>query len=198
MGTASRRIVKKQKVPSVAKAQHQLWSFVRRVDELLECELLKIKQWALFFGDDTENSLPSRDHLITFLGFFRQFFLHPTEPVYVASVIEAFRLSVDDPELLEAVAHLAVAHPFEFGVAIEIDGKSFTQRDWVNAWISRYLHSDRIPGHLEDLQEQDWDIAVMPLGLTFDRGVKILVALRGLIHEARKRGRIPAVETAER
>jgi hypothetical protein len=197
MGPASCRIVTKQKVPSVAKAQHQLWSFVRRVDELLECELLKINQWVLFFGDDTESSLPSRDNLIAFLGFFRQFFLHTTEPVYVASVIEAFRLSVNDPELLDAVAHLAVAHPFEFGVAIEVDGKSFTQRDWVEAWISRYLHSDRIPRHLEDLQGEDWDIAVMPLGLTFDRGVKILAALRGLIHEAHKRGRIPGFETVK-
>jgi hypothetical protein len=134
--------------------------------------------------------------LIEFLTFFRQFFLHSKEPVLVKMVAASLRQTIQDTELLEAIAAIENCDPFGLDMKLEAGGKTFDLRQLTEAFVSKYFHSDQIPPEIAD-DGYLWQFSLFPLSLVFERGVKIVFALHAVILEAGRRGLIDASTASE-
>jgi hypothetical protein len=163
--------------------------FLGRVQELCETELLKVGAWRLSLnGGPNAGNFPSRDQLIAYLGFFRQFFLQ-SEPVSVKAVAGSLRQTIQDPELLDALDRIEKCDPFALKMKLEASGRIFDLRQLTKAFISKYLHSDQIPREIAN-KGYSWQFHLFPLSLAFARGMEIILALRAVILEANRRGLI--------
>jgi hypothetical protein len=164
--------------------------FVRRVEELCKAELLRRGAWRLSGNaDPSTGNFPSRDQLIAFLTFFRQFFLHTKEPVSVGIVAASLKQEIKDQELLDPLTFFEKCDPFELDMKLEIGGRKFDLRQLTEAFISKYFHSDRIPTEIAD-DGYSWQVHLFLLSFAFARGMKIVLALRAIILEADRRGLI--------
>jgi hypothetical protein len=74
-------------------------------------------------------------------------------------------------------------------ITLRTGGKQRNLRELTEAFVSKYLHSDNIPLEIAD-ESRAWQTHVFPLLIAFARGMKILLALRGGILEANRRGLI--------
>ena len=164
--------------------------FLLRVQDLGETGLHRVGAWCLS-GDADPNAgnLPSRDQLIAYLTFFRQFFLHSKEPVSVTAIAGSLREAIKDPELLDALAFIEKCDPFGLEMKLETGGREFDLRQLAEAFVSKYFHSDRIPPELAD-DGYSWQAQIFPLSLAFARGMNIVLTLRAVILEASRRGLI--------
>jgi hypothetical protein len=164
--------------------------FVRRVEEICSSDLVKLGPWRLSGSADANaGNLPSRDQLIAFLTFFRQFFLHRAEPVSVKKVAASLRRVIQDQELLDALADVEKCDPFGLAMRLETGGRKFDLRQLAEAFVSKYFHSDEIPPEIAD-DGYSWQVHLFPLSLAFARGLNVVLALRAIILEAGRRGLI--------
>ena len=167
--------------------------FVLRVNELRDTAIAKrgfsFKLWP---GDDSvkDAAFPDRDDFTAFIVFFRQFFLHTSEPVEVHRVATAFRKCVADDELLARLSQLEpfLDAPFQSSLSLNIGGRQFSPRDLMEAWVSRYLHCDNIPPELMTMTGSEWQFGISPLMQYFYVGIQVLVRLKALVLEAKDRG----------
>ncbi len=170
--------------------------FLRRVQDLCETELPKVGAWRLSMNaDQNAGNFPSRDQLIAYLAFFRQFFLHRQEPVSVKAVAGSLRQAIQDPELLGALALLEKCDTFGLEMKLETTGRKFDLRQLAEAFVSKYFHSDQIPTEIAD-EGYSWQFHLFPLSLAFARGMNIVLALRAIILEANRRGLIEVTAKA--
>lgn len=165
-----------------------------RVDELHETAIARrgfAFEWPTCEGPALPG-FPLRDDFITFLAIFRQFFLHDGEPVKVHRVVAAFRKCVPDEELLTHLCRIEriLDAPFQSSLCLTIGDKEFAPKDLMEAWISRYLHSDSLPPELMAITGSEWQFCIEPLMQYFYVGIQVLDQLRSLILEAKKRGAV--------
>jgi hypothetical protein len=141
-------------------------------------------------SSEADADFPSRDDFIAYLALFRQFFLHSGEPIEVHRVASAFRQRVHDQELLrqlDGVERILDA-PFGSSLCLTVSDRTFSPRELMEAWISRYLHSDRLPPELMNITGSEWQFCITPLTQYFYVGIQVLDRLGSLIAEAKNRG----------
>jgi hypothetical protein len=166
--------------------------FVLRVNELQDTAIAKrgftFKVWP---EDNSKKDaeFPDRNEFITFLALFRQFYLHANEPIEVHRVAAAFRACVADDELLMYLGQLEprLDAPFQPSLRLSVAGREFSPGDLMEAWVSRYLHADRVPAELVGIAEAEWQFRISPLIQYFYVGIQVLEHLKRLILEAKRR-----------
>ena len=168
----------------------RLWQFVHRVDDFMDSKAARYG-WSLTgAGDAVPNEFPTRDELIASLTLFRQFFLLKGEPVRVEGIIQTLRGTVTaHADLLSAVSSVEGSRdPFALPFAVTVAGRRFTPLQLSKAWLSRYVHSDKVVTELEGIDVRGWNLAAFPLGIFFRRGASVLLFLKEIILEVRRRG----------
>lgn len=162
--------------------------FLARVADLSQTELHKLGDWSISgTGDPNLSNLPSRAQLIEFLAFFRQFFLHKSEPICVPALAAALEDTIPDEDLRRCLAIIEHYDPFAVAWTHTTGGRTFNLRELTEAFISKYFHSDRIPSEIAD-DGYRWQTNLFSLGFAFHNGVRVLVFLRRVIFEAANRG----------
>jgi hypothetical protein len=172
----------------------RLWLFARRVDELARTPAAKFG-WRLGGDAGVEpDSLPTEEELIALLARFRPFFLIGKDPIRVDGTIRTLRLVCrEHGDLMDALTTTAThGDPFAVNFTVTLGGRTFTPRQLTDAWVSRYFHADRIVPEMEQLPSRSWNLAAFPLGIFFRQGLLVLLSLRKIIHEAKRRGLIAA------